>query len=209
MTSDQNPADIGTRSIFANELATSVWLTEPKTTFKLDHNQQSYSKYPLLDPDNDCEVKRTVTVVKTNILHGLNSNVFTRFSTWDSLIRGLSFMRSAIRQKINLEKLSQTRLNQIMEKIVIKSVQFETYGQDIESLKEHKPVTKGSPLQKLDPYLDNEGLLRVGGRILTGDVLAGSNGPIIVPKKSHVARLLKSNIIRNVNIRDVTSRKVL
>lgn len=99
-------------------------------------------------------------------------------------------MRSAIRQKINLEKLSQTKLYQSMEKIVIKSVQFEAYGQDIERLKEHKPVTKGSPLQKLDPYLDNEGLLRVGGRILTGDVLAGSNGPIIVPKKSHVARLL-------------------
>lgn len=186
--SDQNPADIGTRSVSANELATSVWLTGPKII--LDHNQQDYSKYPLLDPDNDCEIRRTVTVVKTSVLHGLNSNVFTRFSTWDSLIRGLSFMRSVIRQKINLEKLSQTKLYQSMEKIVIKSVQFEAYGQDIERLKEHKPVTKGSPLQKLDPYLDNEGLLRVGGRILTGDVLAGSNGPIIVPKKSHVARLL-------------------
>lgn len=81
-------------------------------------------------------------------------------------------MRSVIRQKINLEKLSQTKLYQSMEKIVIKSVQFEAYGQDIERLKEHKPVTKGSPLQKLDPYLDNEGLLRVGGRILTRDVLA-------------------------------------
>lgn len=32
--------------------------------------------------------------------------------------------------------------------------------------------------------MDNEGLLRVG------DVAAGSNGPSIVPKKSHVARLL-------------------
>ncbi|XP_062593639.1 uncharacterized protein LOC134255146, partial [Saccostrea cucullata] len=188
VTSDQNPADVGTRSIPANELASSSWLTGPKTI--LDHNQQDSSNYPLLDPDNDCEIKKTVTVVKTNIFHELNTNMFTRFSTWNSLIRGLSFMRSAIRQKLKLQELSQTKLYQSMEKIVIKSAQFEAYGQDIERLKEHKPVTKGSPLQSLDPYLDNEGLLRVGGRILTGDVLAGANGPIIVPKKSHVARLL-------------------
>ncbi|XP_062592785.1 uncharacterized protein LOC134254258 [Saccostrea cucullata] len=147
VASDQNPADVGTRSIPANELATSSWLTGPKTI--LDHNQQDSSKYPLLDPDNDCEIKKTVTVVKTNIHHGLNTNMFTRFSTWNSLIRGLSFMRSAIRQKLKLQELSQTKLYQSMEKIVIKSAQFEAYGQDIERLKEHKPVTKGSLLQSL------------------------------------------------------------
>lgn len=70
VTSDKNQADIGTRSISTNELATSVWLTMLK--INLDHNQQNYSKYPLMDPDNDCEVIRTVNVVKTNILHGLN-----------------------------------------------------------------------------------------------------------------------------------------
>lgn len=77
-----------------------------------------------------------------------------------------------------------------MKNTVIKSVQFETYGHDIERLKKHKEVTKGSPLQRLKPYLNNEDLLHVGGRFITKDVLAESNGPSIVPKKSHVARLL-------------------
>lgn len=148
------------------------------------------SEFPLLDPENDSEIKNTVTVVKTNVSCGLNTNLFLRFSSWESLIRGLSFMRRSIHRKLNLEDISPTKLHKDMEMIVIKSAQYEVYRQDIERLQDHKSVVKGSPLRNLDPYLDDEGLLRVGGRILTGDLLAGSNGPIIIPKKSHVASLL-------------------
>lgn len=41
----------------------------------------------------------------------------------------------------------------------------------------------------MDFYLDNEGLLCVGGRIFIGDVLVGFNGFIIVLKKLYVVRL--------------------
>ncbi|XP_056001163.1 uncharacterized protein LOC130048455 [Ostrea edulis] len=181
VASDQNPADIGTRSIPLNELVKSSWLSGP--IILNDDSCDHSSEFPLLDPENDSEIKNTVTVVKTNVSCGLNTNLFLRFSSWESLIRGLSFMRRSIHRKLNLEDISPTKLHKDMEMIFIKSAQYEVYRHDIERLQDHKSVVKGSPLRNLDPYLDDEGLLRVGGRILTGDLLAGSNGPIIIPKK--------------------------
>jgi hypothetical protein len=50
-------------------------------------------------------------------------------------------------------------------------------------------VKKTSPLCKLDPFLDG-GILRVGGRISRSTVSEDIKYPIIVPRKSHLAKLI-------------------
>lgn len=50
------------------------------------------------------------------------------------------------------------------EKIVIKVVQRESYQEEINSIQEKNIVSMNSSLRKLDPYMDFEGILRVGGR---------------------------------------------
>lgn len=59
---------------------------------------------------------------------------------------------------------------------------------NIEILQDHEPIVKSSSLQNVDPCLDKEGVLQVGGTctfgIITGDLLARSNRPIIIPKNS-------------------------
>ncbi|XP_062620653.1 uncharacterized protein LOC134282244 [Saccostrea cucullata] len=52
-----------------------------------------------------------------------------------------------------------------------------------------KPLPKDSTILTLSPYLD-DGLLRVGGRIKLSDLPEGEKTPILIPGKSHVARLL-------------------
>ena len=66
------------------------------------------------------------------------------------------------------------------------------FRKEIESLK--KPTTdvkrETSPLHKLDPFLDDEGTLRVGGRWKQASLLYGVKHPIILPQKSHMTTLV-------------------
>ncbi|KAL5015727.1 hypothetical protein ScPMuIL_005316 [Solemya velum] len=145
--------------------------------------------YPLLNPDADSELRKSVCVTKTDIQSTLGSGVFKKFSTWDSLIGGLSLLRSTVRRKLGLDELNPSTLYLMTELFVIKIVQTEVYDQDVRKLLDRKPIAKDSHLYSLDPYLDNEGVIHVGGRIKTEDK-SGANGPIVVPRKSHIAHLL-------------------
>ena len=88
------------------------------------------------------------------------------------------------------------------ERLMIKAVQSEEFSNEIELLqtlqrkdkakgRTAKQVTKGSsPIHRLDPVLDDNGILRVGGRIQQADVPYDVKHPIILPKKSHVTHLV-------------------
>ena len=54
----------------------------------------------------------------------------------------------------------------------------------------NQTLKKSSALYKLDPFLDKDGLLRVGGRIQRANVPEDVKHPIILPRKGHVTELL-------------------
>ncbi|XP_067048714.1 uncharacterized protein [Acropora muricata] len=88
------------------------------------------------------------------------------------------------------------------ERLMIKAVQSEEFSNEIERLqtlqrkdkakgRTAKQVTKGSsPIHRLDPVLDDNGILRVGGRIQQADVPYDVKHPILLPKRSHVTDLV-------------------
>ena len=47
-----------------------------------------------------------------------------------------------------------------------------------------------SSLYKLDPFLDGEGLLRVGGRLRKATMSFEEKHPVIISKNSHITTLL-------------------
>ncbi|XP_073488870.1 uncharacterized protein [Aquarana catesbeiana] len=73
--------------------------------------------------------------------------------------------------------------------VIIRCVQQETYAVTLECLQNRKNIPKNCPLRKLNPFIDNEGLLRVGGRISNAGLDSGESNPIIIPN-NHVASLL-------------------
>ena len=52
---------------------------------------------------------------------------------------------------------------QAAETAIVKSVQHKHFKGEVEALKSRKPVVKKSPIYILEPFLDEEGTLRVGG----------------------------------------------
>ena len=89
---------------------------------------------------------------------------------------------------------------------IIKAVQASCFQKElkalssVQKLEDHKDkpsdsrmkhtLTSCSPLFKLDPFLDSNGILRVGGRLTQANMSNNFKFPIVLPKKSHVTDLL-------------------
>ncbi|XP_069114456.1 uncharacterized protein [Argopecten irradians] len=184
---DQNPADIGTRSCMTNELSDGMWLNGP--TFLRDASDvNEVTEYPLQDPEDDKEIRSET--MKTSVGHTLGLERFERFSSWVSVVRGVARLHSYVRKKQGRPPYDDTRTYRSTETYLIKLMQNEKFPQEIANLRSKKLVPKNSPLRYLDTYLDNDGIIRVGGRIRTGDALSGQEGPIVIPGKTHLARLI-------------------
>ena len=62
--------------------------------------------------------------------------------------------------------------------------------------KEKKTVLrKTSSLHKLDPFLDRDGIMRVGGQIRKADLSEALKNLIILPKSSHVTNMEEHTIV--------------
>ncbi|XP_061169486.1 uncharacterized protein LOC133178815 [Saccostrea echinata] len=84
----------------------------------------------------------------------------------------------------DVEEFSATEL------LILKIVQKAVFGKEIQSLTSGKAVPNDSPLSSLYPYIDEEGVLRVGGRLKNANLGRNMEHPVIVSKSSHVAVLL-------------------
>ena len=101
------------------------------------------------------------------------------------------------------------------EKAVLKRVQDENFSKEIQVLQalslggevtdrektraRNQTLKKSGALYKLDPFLDKDGLLRVGGRIQRVNVPEYVKHPIILPRKGHVTELLIRHHHHQVN----------
>ena len=79
---------------------------------------------------------------------------------------------------------------QAAETAIVKSVQHKYFKGEVEALKSRKPVVKKSPIYILEPFLDEEGILRVGGRLKNAPLPEKAQHPIILPKNHYVSRLV-------------------
>ena len=79
---------------------------------------------------------------------------------------------------------------QAAETAIVKSVQHKHFKGEVEALKSRKPVVKKSPIYILEPFLDEEGIFRVGGRLKNAPLPEKAQHPIILPKNHHVSRLV-------------------
>ncbi|XP_062581612.1 uncharacterized protein LOC134243375 [Saccostrea cucullata] len=88
-------------------------------------------------------------------------------------------------QSLNLDTLKSAEIH------ILREVQRSEFSEEVECLIKEKPIPKGSSIISLAPFLDSNGLLRVGGRISALQKLVDLDVyPIIIPKKSHIATLL-------------------
>ena len=225
-TSD-NPADLSTRCLNARSLTGSDWLTGP--SFLRDPNrtaaEDEEDEIPL--NENDPEVRKNTVSLKTQTSkhHGLGTDRFSRFSTLHSLQRAIAnlivvikeFKRRKNKSQEDIEsKISSRKNTKLMRQptakelqeamtVIIRAVQSESLSEELKSDRriaesnELVTVPKSSKLYRLDPFVDNNGVLRVGGRLRRATLEFGEKHPVLIPKKNHVADLITRHYHRQVH----------
>ncbi|XP_061176110.1 uncharacterized protein LOC133185066 [Saccostrea echinata] len=221
VSSEDNPADISTRSIPANEIEQSAWIQGPsilRSEHPLEHRETSYE---LIDPEEDKEVRPVVIVTKkTSAIQEtvLVVHRFERFSTWRSLVRAIarikrvakSYRKSLEAPETLVASVTTDELTQA-ELFVVQQVQQACFPSEVSALKEGRELHRTSSIISLSPILDSYGIMRVGGRLRQGRKSTCLEvHPVIIPKNSHIADLIIHHFHESVHHqgRHITEGKI-
>ncbi|XP_062620904.1 uncharacterized protein LOC134282517 [Saccostrea cucullata] len=185
-----NPADEGTRGVSPGDVATSTWLNGPVDVHLSDQYDQTIT-FPLVEPQVDKEIRPTC--LKTECRPLLGTSRFERFSDWDRLVESLALLKRFIvyrKEDKSLILPKSLSYYQRAEHFLIKTVQQEVYAEEIDCLRSSQPLPQNSSILTLDPFIDDEGIIRVGGRLkyLRTDVIC--KNPILLSGKHYLATLL-------------------
>ena len=192
---DCNPADSATRTLQAHEMHSSKWLLGPTRSLYCENEETNKELYQLIERDGDQELRPAVKSTKTDTVSepicDISTHRLERFSDWMRLVRTIAFLKRVARLRGTKSHDLSTNVEsyQEAEECVLKCVQSEAFGIEIDLIRQGKPL-KGSPIANLNPFLDEHGILRVGGRIINSDLTLREKKPLIVPGRHHIATLL-------------------
>ncbi|GFY67634.1 integrase catalytic domain-containing protein [Trichonephila inaurata madagascariensis] len=88
---------------------------------------------------------------------------------------------------LHLYTVSETKT---AEETIIRWVQGIHFQEEIQSIKKQISLSSKSPLRSLHPFIDEHGLVRVGGRLQNSQLRFNSNHPIILPSQHTISELL-------------------
>ena len=117
----------------------------------------------------------------------IDATIIKRYSSWGKLVRVIAYCRRW--KHHNKGPLTATELQQARNAI-IKMVQHLSFQDELTSLSKTPNAPLKSKLKRLNPFLDKDGLLRVGGR-LKHSVLPFSQWHGIILPKSDVTALIQ------------------
>ena len=197
VTSKNNPADIVSRGIMPNQLKDLViWWKGPSIL----HSTVIVSEIPdlkLVESIMDLELKQTKSIF--NVTASNNSNdddhltIFTRFSSYNKLIRitayCLRFIKRCRKLLINNQELTVQELSEALN-CLVKSIQAISFEKEIKLLNTGKGLPPNSKIKSLNPFLDTNNILRVGGRLKNVNMDNDAKHQILLPSHHKFVELI-------------------
>lgn len=183
-----NPADVLSRGLLPEQLVDSkLYLSGPSWLYTPQADWPIRSYHDFTDK-SVLEIKSNFAAISTpNEGENTLLEMFTRCSAWTKLLRVVVYVLKFVKiipitQNINAEALSTA------EQFVVKILQKKFFSDDIENIK--KNVICSPMLRKLCPFLDDDGILRVGGRISNSNLSYSQQHPILLSKNWAVGLII-------------------
>ncbi|GFW32527.1 uncharacterized protein TNCV_676851 [Trichonephila clavipes] len=173
--SDQNPADLVSRGVDPEKLLQqNLWFNGPTFLSGDDYPNRTINCREKLDEYNS-ELKNCVNEQIENFQSVLNIHVndflndlLNLSNNYITILRVLSFIFRFVENLKGINKVAgplTTKEFQKAETYLVKKVQEQEFSSDINHLKSKGSVLPNSKLKTLNPFLDDNGVLRVGGRL--------------------------------------------
>lgn len=189
----QNPADLASRGVDPQHVAkTALWWHGPEFLLEPETNWPTLEKSP---PQNLPELKVTTMLVHENKDLPQNCVIkFDNYSRLKTLQRVVAFMRRFLNNcKNNNPKLTGPLTAQELKDsfhTLVKLSQAQTYSSEIETLHKNKYLNTKSPMAPLTPFIDSQGILRVGGRLDASQYHYDKKHPIVLSSKHTLTKLI-------------------
>lgn len=182
--SADNPADCASRGMTVKQLQDySLWWQGPTWLLK-----EYYVIDPQTIPISNEEVKKQKQVnfiSKTDNNNNILNYLTNKYSSFRKLIHVLAWVQRFIKVSRNKTYDKQTflTLQEIKQarNTIIKHVQITEYVTEITNLQQKIPISSKSKLLQLNPFIDSNNILRVGGRLKNAMIDPEMKHPIILP----------------------------
>lgn len=186
-----NPADIISRGLEPKQLIKSeMWFHGPLWLVR------NSNEWPSIQPPIvDLPEKRNRCLV-TSIPHTWFP--FERFSNWNKLKRAFAYVLRFVKNckakpdSRNLLHLTVDELNESSIKL-IKIAQQESFREDYITLQKKGQLSSNSKILSLHPFIDEQGILRVGGRLTNSEYPYSKKFPILLLPGHHITKLIFEN----------------
>ena len=198
VATQDNPADCASRGLSAEELKShSLWWHGPPW---LLHNPVPKSPQPRAEARNLDLIKEekevAVHIMTTKVVGGWEG----RFNNYHKLLQGtaLAFLFCRIllstrpgRSRIKASHLTVQQLDEA-EEFLYQQAQQRSFGEELGRLTATtpQPVRQDSRLKAVNPFINEKGLMVVGGRLGKSSVSSMQAHPIILSSSDHVTKLI-------------------
>lgn len=197
INSKDNPADLISRGVNPKVLEDStLWWQGPPW---LSNNQVEINDHVVIKSTDIPEQKSQI--INSCVSVG-NFNIFSRYSSLSKLINVVAYIyryyNKSTRKTIHVGSLSIVERADALMKL-IRLAQLEAFSSEMTYLEKKKDIQSESKILSLNPFLDENGILRVGGRIKHSNLTFDQKHQIILPK-DHQLTILLLNFYHQINL---------
>lgn len=135
----------------------------------------------------------SLTVVNTSQKDDFWIHLFDSFSNFSRLQRTLAYVLRFVHNLENKNSpntgiLSVDELDRSLNKIVA-TLQKQCFSKELSEIRKSQPLTNKS-IAKLNPFLDSDDLLKVGGRLKYANIPFSQRHPTLLPSRNKVVSMM-------------------
>ncbi|XP_043263007.1 uncharacterized protein LOC122403517 [Colletes gigas] len=197
---EDNPADYISRGQAPSEFINNThWQHGPSWLVQSENNWKFKHLVTMIVPEQRIKTALVITgrVAKDNsVEQNTKNDTFDRFSSINALIHFVAFCHRAVSNrksankkigKFTIEDLRNARTQ------IIRVVQQTHFLREIKHLQQGLQLNAKSKIICLNPFLDTDGIIRVGGRLTNAQITYSRKYPILLPPNNHITKLIIHN----------------